>query len=95
MQEAFNLLTRARSLRQLESDNEQINGGLLHRRTRLSIHLSNGDGATLWVYLRTESRADAMWAAYALGRACSDCFEDFDLWDGMNHKQDAWAKLGV
>ena len=35
-----------------------------------------------------------MWAAYALGRACSDCFEDFDLWDGMNHKQDAWAKLG-
>ena len=49
------------------------------------MRLSNWDGVTLWVYLQAESRADAMWAAYALGHACSDCFDDFDLWDSTNH----------
>ena len=56
------------------------------------MRLSNWDGATLWVYLPVESRADAMWAAYSLRSACSDCFDDFDLWDGMNHLLSASTK---
>ena len=83
MQEAFDLLTRASALRQLE--NEEIDGGFSIGEEGYRMRLSNSDGATLWVYLQAESRADAMWAAYALGHACSDYFEDFDLWDGTNH----------
>jgi hypothetical protein len=45
----------------------------------------NGDGTTLWIYLAVESRADAVWAARALAKACSDHYEDFDLWDGSSH----------
>ena len=85
MQEAFDLLTRASALRQIELDNEEIDGGFSIGEEGYRMRLSNWDGATLWVYLQAESRADAMWAAYALGHACSDCFEDFDLWDGTNH----------
>jgi hypothetical protein len=57
------------------------------------MRLSDSDGITLWVYLQAESRADAMWTAYALGSACSDYFEDFDLWDGTNHLLSAETKL--
>jgi len=57
------------------------------------MRLSNWDGATLWVYLKAESRADAMWVAHALAGACSGYFEDFDLWDGMNHLLNADTKL--
>jgi len=57
------------------------------------MRLSNSDGRTLWVYLHAESRADAMWAANALRGACSDYFEDFDLWDAPNHLLSADTKL--
>ena len=84
MQEA-DLLTRASASRQLQLDNAEIDGGFSIGEEGYRMRLSNWDGATLWVYLQAESRADAMWAAYALGHACSDCFDDFDLWDGTNH----------
>ena len=93
MQEAFDLLTRASTLRKLESNNEEMNGGFSIGEQAYRMRLSDSDGTTLWVYLRAESRADAMWAAYALGHACSDYFEDFDLWDGTNHLLSADAKL--
>ena len=51
------------------------------------------DGRTLWVYLKAESRADAMCAAHVLWQACSDRFENFDLWDGTTHLLGADTKL--
>ena len=80
MQEAYDLLCRASALRQLDQDAEQINGGPSEYKMRLD----DGDGA-LWVYLNADSRADAVWAAYTLARACSDQFDYFDLWGGTNH----------
>jgi len=93
MREAFDLVTRASVLRQLDLDSEGVNGGSSTGERGYRMRLSNGDGATLWVYLRAESRADAIWAANALGSACSDYFEDFDLWDGTNHLLSADAKF--
>ena len=74
MQEAFDLLSRASALRRVDADNDEIDRGFSIEEDCCRMRLSNGDGTTLWVYLQAESRADAMWAAYALGRACSDCF---------------------
>jgi hypothetical protein len=86
MQEAFDLASRASALRQLDHpDGEESNGGSPNEEDGYRMRLSNDDGTTLWIYLQSESRADAMWAANALAGACSDCFEDFDLWDGPNH----------
>jgi len=89
MQEAFDLVSRAISLRQLDPVNGRSSTGERGYRMRLS----NGTGTTLWVYLRAESRADAIWAANALRSACSDCFEDYDLWDSANHLLSAATKL--
>ena len=93
MQEAFDLATRASTLRQLEFYNEELNGRSSIGDQGYGMRLSNRDGRTLWVYLDAESRADAMWAANALGGACSDYFEDFDLWDATNHLLSAETKL--
>jgi hypothetical protein len=93
MQEAFKLATRANVLRQLEFDNEELNGRSTIGDQGYGMRLSNRDGRTLWVYLDAESRADALWAANALGGACSDYFEDFDLWDATNHLLSAETKL--
>jgi len=82
IQEAFDLITRASALRQLDLNSEELNGHSSIGEQSYRMRLSSWDGATLWLYLYAESRADAMWAANALGGACSDCFEDFDLWDG-------------
>jgi hypothetical protein len=90
MQEAFDLLTRASALRRLDLDSDEVNGD---REQGYRMRLSDGDDTTLWVYLQAESRADAMWAAYALGHACSDYFDDFDLWDGANHLLSANTKF--
>jgi len=81
MQEAYDLLRRASALRQLDQDAE-INGGLSEDTYKM--RLDHGDGA-LWVDLKAESRADAVWAAYTLARACSDQFDYTGLWDGTNH----------
>ena len=93
MQEAFDLLTRASALRQLDLDSEELNGDPSTGKQGYRMRLSNWDGATLWLYLHAESRADAMWAANTLAGACSDCFEDYDLWDGTNHLLSAETKL--
>jgi hypothetical protein len=76
MQKAFDLLTRASALRQLDLDSEEeLNGGSSIEERGYRMRLSNWDGATLWVYLKAESRVDAMWVAYALAGACSGYFE--------------------
>src|SRR5215472_16358397 len=93
MQEAFDLITRASALRQLDPDSEELNGGSSVEENGYRMRLANWDGATLWVYLQVESRADAMWAANALGVACSDCFEEYDLWDGTTLLLSAETKL--
>jgi len=93
MQEAYNLLARASALRQLDLDSEQLSRGSSTGEQGYRMRLSNWDGTTLRVYLQAESRADAMWAAHALAGACSDYFEDFDLWDGTNHLLSADTKL--
>lgn len=92
MQEAFDLLTRASALRQLEPDSEAMNGREIGEQA-YRMRLSNGDGATLWVFLQAESRADAIWTAKALAEACSDLFEDYDLWDGASHLRDPGQSL--
>jgi hypothetical protein len=94
MQEAFALLTRASALRQLDLDSEEeLNGGSSIEERGYRMRLSNRDVATLWVYLKAESRADAMWVAYSLAGACSGYFEEYDLWDGTNHLLSADTKL--
>jgi len=93
MQEAFDLIARANALRQLDLDSEELNGDPSTGKQGYRMRLSNWDGATLWLYLHAESRADAMWAANTLAGACSDCFEDYDLWDGTNHLLSAETKL--
>ena len=91
MQEAFDLLTRASALRQLDLDSEELNGDSSIGEQGYRMRLSNWDGVTL--YLHAESRADAMWVANALASACSGYFEDYDLWDGRNHLLNADATL--
>jgi hypothetical protein len=94
MQEAYDLLTRATAMRQLDSDSEEeLNGGSSIEQQGYRMRLSNWDGATLWVYLKVESRADAMWVAHALAGACSGYFEDYDLWDGTNRLLSADTQL--
>jgi hypothetical protein len=93
IQEAFDLITRASALRQLDLNSEELNGHSSIGEQSYRMRLSSWDGATLWLYLYAESRADAMWAANTLAGACSDCFEDYDLWDGTNHLLSAGTKL--
>jgi len=85
MQEAFDLLVRATTLRQLDLDEEASTGTLAHEQQGYRMRLCEQDGVALWVYLQAENRADALWAAWALAEACADCFEEFDLWDGARH----------
>src|SRR5690348_9097859 len=85
MQEAFDLLVRASTLRQLDVDDEALTGIALLEEQGYRMRLCEQDGAALWVYLQAENRADALWAAGALAEACADCFEEFDLWDGPRH----------
>ena len=92
MQEAHDLLKRAGALRQVEMQDEEMNGGFSTGEQAYRMRLSNDDGTTLWVYLQAESRPDAIWAASALARACSDHYEDFDLWDGSAHVTGAQTK---
>src|SRR5215469_15307048 len=93
MQEAFDLLSRANALRQADSDGETPSGGADIGEQGYRMRLSNWDGATLWVFLRAESRADAMWIARALADACSGYFDDYDLWDGTSHLRNAEGVL--
>ena len=51
MQEAFDLATRASTLRQLEFYNEELNGRSSIGDQGYGMRLSNSDGRTLWVYL--------------------------------------------
>jgi hypothetical protein len=95
MQEAFDLLTRASALRKSDLHSEELNGGSSIGEQGYRMRLSNRDGATLWVYLKAESRADAMWVANALAGACSGYFEDYDLWDGRKHLLNADTTLSL
>jgi len=95
MQEAFDLLARARTLHQLDLDSEEPNGGSSIDEQGYRMRFSNWDGATLWVSLKVESRADAMWVAHALAGACSGYFEDYDLWDDANHLLNADTTLST
>ena len=78
MQEAFDLVKRAGTLRQLETGETDI----APFAEGYQLRLSNGEGGTLWIDLDVESRVEAAWAASALATACAEEFEDFDLWDG-------------
>ena len=95
MQEAYDLLSRAGALRRSDLASEELNGGSSFGEQGYRMRLSNWDGGTLWVYLRAESRADAMWVANALASACSGYFEDYDLWDGKNHLLNADTSLSA
>lgn len=80
MQEAFELVRRAGLIREPASWQTQ------HRppSAGYQLRLSNGLGATLWIDLRAQGRIDAIWAAYALAIACSDEYDEFDLWCGVD-----------
>ena len=78
MQEAFDLVKRAGTLRQLETGETDI----APFAEGYQLRLSNGEGSTLWINLDVESRVEAAWAASALATACAEEYEDFNLWDG-------------
>jgi hypothetical protein len=44
--------------------------------------LSSITGKALWIDLKTESRADALWAADGLAAVCADEYDEFELWHG-------------
>ena len=89
MQEAFDLVKRVGTLRQLETGERDI----APFAEGYQLRLSNGEGGTLWIDLDVESRVEAAWAASALATACAEEFEDFDLWDGTSHLLSADTKL--
>lgn len=84
MQEAFDLLTRAGALRQLDIEDEASIGAPLPEEG-YRMRLCERDGLAFSIHLQAGNRADAIWAAWALAEACADCFEEFDLWDGAKH----------
>src|SRR5215475_12713903 len=77
---AFELVQRAALLR--EAATSQAGHGPAPADYRL--RLSDGEGATLWVDLHIEGRVDAIWAAHALAIACSEEYDEFDLWCGVD-----------
>jgi hypothetical protein len=76
MSEAFDLIRAAKAMAAQEGEN------LTLRRHPYRVWLSRSDGATLWVDLDIESRADALWAADALAAACAEEYQEFGLWHG-------------
>ena len=82
MQEAFDLVRRVSTLRQPETGEIE---NVPPFADGYQLRLSNAEGRTLWIDLSVESRADAVWAAYALATGCAEEYEDFDLWDGSDH----------
>jgi hypothetical protein len=77
MSEAFDLIREAKAIAVLaQSENKAA------PRHPYRVWFSRPDGATLWVELEIESRADALWAADALAAACSEEYQEFGLWHG-------------
>lgn len=77
MSEAFKLIREARALaKQMPGEAQAV------QRHPYRVWFSRSDGATLWVDLNIESRADALWAADALAAACSEEYQEFGLWHG-------------
>jgi hypothetical protein len=70
--EAYELLRRAR---QMQHDNDEAE-------EPYRLWLSSITGKTLWIDLKTETRADALWAADGLAAVCADEYDEFELWHG-------------
>lgn len=77
LREAFELVQRAAALREAQA-------GQRPARIGYQLRLRNGHGASLWIDLHVEGRIDAIWAAYALAIACSEEYDEFDLWCGAD-----------
>ena len=82
IQDAFELIKKARALRdrdpELADSVDDAPGGY-------RLWFCRFDGATLWIDLRVENRPDALWATDALAAACSEQYEDFELWQGSRY----------
>ena len=78
LRQAFELVQRAVLVREAETWQAGQPPALADYRLRLG----DGDGASLWIDLHIEGRVDAIWAAYALAIACSEEYDEFDLWCG-------------
>jgi hypothetical protein len=77
--EAFDLIKRAKELRELDAAEAESLAPALEG---YKLWFTRGDGATLWIDLNISSRADALWAADALAAACAEQYEEFELWQG-------------
>ena len=77
LREAFELVQRAAALRKAQA-------GQRPALTGYRLRLGDGDGAALWIDLHIEGRIDAIWAAHALAIACSEEYDEFDLWCGVD-----------
>ena len=82
IQDAFELIKKARALRDRDPG---LADGLDDAPEGYRLWFSRFDGATLWIDLRVESRPDALWATDALAAACSEQYEDFELWQGSRY----------
>ena len=77
LREAFDLVQRAAALREAQAKHRPALTGY-------RLRLGDGDGAALWIDLQIEGRIDAIWAAYALAIACSEEYDEFELWCGVD-----------
>src|SRR5215469_5528450 len=82
IQDAFELIKKARALR---DRNPGLADGVDDAPEGYRLWFSRFDGATLWIDLRVENRPDALWATDALAAACSEQYEDFELWQGSRY----------
>jgi len=77
--EAYELMRRARQMRHGDAAAEEKR---FPQQQPYRLWLSSITGKTLWIDLKTESRADALWAADGLAAVCADEYDEFELWQG-------------
>jgi hypothetical protein len=86
--EAYELMRRARQMRHGNAEEK-----LSPQQESYRLWLSSNTGKTLWIDLKTESRADALWAADGLAAVCADEYDEFELWQGSTVLLNAETKV--
>ena len=77
--EAYELMRRVRQMRHGDASAEEK---LSPKQEPDRLRLSSITGKTLWIDLKTKTRADALWAADGLAAVCADEYDEFELWQG-------------
>ena len=80
MNEAFDLIKAAKVM----AAQEAVTGAASPSEPKLyRVRLFRDDSVTAWIELPVDNRAEAFWAAEALGAACSEEYKEFGLWQGQ------------